>query len=95
MWSEVYTQVSTPLTTLVQTLHVVHVMRLPQPDGRWTAEGEQRAESHVSSGIKPQSAFTVSTVISFSSAWLTQEPLQGFLPGLPVWQQIKGLKGPQ
>lgn len=26
---------------------------------------------------------------------LLQEPLQGFLPGLPARQQVKGLKGPQ
>lgn len=57
--------------------------------------GRAASAGHVSDGTKPHSAFSVSTVISFSSAWLTQEPLQGLLPGLPVWQQIKGLKGPQ
>lgn len=42
---------------------------------------------------------TLPYLLSFSLfspwMWLTQEPLQGFLPGLPVWQQNKGLKGPQ
>lgn len=59
-----------------------------------TGTGEKAAEGCVNNSAAPQLHLCPLSPLS-SRTWLVQEPLQGFLPGLPVRQQVKGLKGPQ